>query len=54
MTHTILPGGRVLDIVAGTAEFADVLIEGDKLHHIGRFPSATEIRMARRLLHPSR
>ena len=35
MTHTILRGGRVLDIAAGTADFADILIEGDTIRQIG-------------------
>ena len=35
MTYTILRGGRVLDTAAGTAEFADVLIEGDTIRQIG-------------------
>ncbi len=57
MTHTILRGGRVLDIAAGTAEFADVLIEGDTIRQIGApgCPApegAVEIPAARRLLHP--
>jgi 5-methylthioadenosine/S-adenosylhomocysteine deaminase len=57
MTHTILRGGRVLDIAAGTAEFSDVLIEGDTIRQIGppgcRAPEgAIEIPAARRLLHP--
>src|SRR5271170_3566834 len=57
MTQTILRGGRVLDIAAGTAEFADVLIEGDTIRHIGppgaaAPEGAVEISAARRLLHP--
>ena len=35
MTHTILRGGRVLDIAAGTAEPADILIEDDTIREIG-------------------
>jgi 5-methylthioadenosine/S-adenosylhomocysteine deaminase len=57
MTHTILRGGRVLDIAAGTAEFADVLIEDDTIRQIGppgcpAPEGAIEIPAARRLLHP--
>jgi 5-methylthioadenosine/S-adenosylhomocysteine deaminase len=57
MTHTILRGGRVLDIAAGTAEPADILIEGDTIREIGPPGLATpegaaEISAARRLLHP--
>src|SRR5277367_6623879 len=57
MTHTILRGGRVLDIAAGTVECADVLIEGDTIRHIGppgaaAPEGAVEIAAARRLLHP--
>lgn len=57
MTHTILRGGRVLDIAAGTAEFADVLIEGDTIRQIGppgcpAPEGAIEIPAAHRLLHP--
>jgi 5-methylthioadenosine/S-adenosylhomocysteine deaminase len=57
MTHTILRGGRLLDIAAGTAEAADILIERDTIREIGRpgCPApegAVEISAARRLLHP--
>jgi guanine deaminase len=57
MSHTILRGGLVLDIAAGTAEPADILIEGDTIREIGppgcRAPEgATEVSAARRLLHP--
>ena len=57
MAHTILRGGRVLDIAAGTAEPADILIGGDTIREIGPpgcpAPSgAVEISAARRLLHP--
>src|SRR5215469_5609762 len=57
MTHTILRGGRVLDIAAGTAEFADILIEGDTVREIGppgcpAPAGAIEIFEAHRLLHP--
>jgi 5-methylthioadenosine/S-adenosylhomocysteine deaminase len=57
MAWTILRGGRVLDIAAGTADFADILIEGDTIREIGppglAAPSdAAEISARRRLLHP--
>jgi 5-methylthioadenosine/S-adenosylhomocysteine deaminase len=57
MTYTILRGGRVLDIAAGTAEPADILIDGDTIREIGVPGSAApegavEISAARRLLHP--
>ena len=57
MSHTILRGGLVLDIAAGTAEPADILIEDDTIREIGRpgcaAPAeAVEIDAARRLLHP--
>src|SRR5215471_11593013 len=57
MAHTILRGGRVLDIAAGTAEPADILIGGDTIREIGppgcAAPTgAVEIPAARRLLHP--
>jgi 5-methylthioadenosine/S-adenosylhomocysteine deaminase len=57
MTRTILRGGRVLDIAAGTADFADILIDGDTIREIGPpgLPApvdAIEISAARRLLHP--
>jgi cytosine/adenosine deaminase-related metal-dependent hydrolase len=57
MAHTILRGGRVLDIAAGTAEFADILIEDDTIREIGppgcaAPEGAIEISAARRLLHP--
>jgi 5-methylthioadenosine/S-adenosylhomocysteine deaminase len=57
MAWTILRGGRVLDIAAGTADFADVLIDGDTISDIGPpgLPApadAHEISAARRLLHP--
>ena len=35
MAFTILRGGRVLDSAAGTAEFADILIEDDTIREIG-------------------
>jgi cytosine/adenosine deaminase-related metal-dependent hydrolase len=57
MAWTILRGGRVLDISAGTADFADILIDGDTIREIGPpgLPApegAIEISAARRLLHP--
>jgi 5-methylthioadenosine/S-adenosylhomocysteine deaminase len=57
MGYTILRGGRVLDIAAGTAEPADILIENDTIREIGRpgcaMPEdALEISAERRLLHP--
>ncbi|HEY3912459.1 MAG TPA: amidohydrolase family protein [Stellaceae bacterium] len=57
MAHTILRGGRVLDIAAGTAELADILIEGDTIREIGppgcaAPEGAIEISAVRRLLHP--
>ncbi len=57
MASPILRGGRVLDIAAGTADFADILIEDDTIREIGppglAAPAdATEIRADRRLLHP--
>ena len=35
MAHTIMRGGRVLDIDRGTAEPADILIEDDTIREIG-------------------
>ena len=57
MSHTIVRGGLVLDIAAGTAEPADILIEDDTIRQIGppgcaAPDDATEISAARRLLHP--
>ena len=57
MAFTILRGGRVLDISAGTLEAADVLIENDTIREIGApgcaAPSqAVEVSACRRLLHP--
>jgi cytosine/adenosine deaminase-related metal-dependent hydrolase len=57
MAYTILRGGRVLDIAAGTAEPADILIEDDTIHEIGppgcaAPDEAVEIAAAHRLLHP--
>ncbi|HYU11411.1 MAG TPA: amidohydrolase family protein [Stellaceae bacterium] len=57
MAFTILRGGRVLDIAAGTAELADILIEDDTIRDIG--PSglaapegAALISAERKLIHP--
>ena len=57
MAYTILRGGRVLDIAAGTADFADILIENDTIREIGppgcpAPAGAAEIAASRRLLHP--
>src|SRR5215471_377803 len=57
MSHTILRGGRLLDIAAGTAEPADILIEDDTIREIGppgcpAPEGATEVSATRRLLHP--
>src|SRR6266853_110812 len=57
MAYTILRGGRVLDIAAGTADLADILIEDDTIREIGApgcpAPAdAVEIAAAGRLLHP--
>ena len=57
MAWTILRGGRVLDVAADTAEFADILIEGDTIREIGPpgLPApaeAVEVAAQRRLLHP--
>src|SRR5262252_4986868 len=57
MAFTILRGGRVLDISAGPAEAADVLIDNDTIREIGAPgcaapPQAVEVSAHRRLLHP--
>src|SRR5437879_856431 len=57
MAHTILRGGLVLDIRAGTAEPADILIEDDTIRELGppgcpAPADAREISAARRLIHP--
>jgi len=57
MAYTILRGGLVLDIRAGTAEPADILIEDDTIRELGTpgCPApedAREISAARRLIHP--
>jgi 5-methylthioadenosine/S-adenosylhomocysteine deaminase len=57
MAYTILRGGLVLDIAAGAAEPADILIEDDTIRELGppgcpAPPEAREISAARRLVHP--
>ena len=57
MAYTILRGGLVLDIRAGTAEPADILIEDDTIREVGPpgCPAperVREISAARRLIHP--
>ena len=57
MPHTIIRGGRVLDIGRGTAEPADILIEDDTIREIGPpgIPApegATAVSAERRLIHP--
>jgi guanine deaminase len=57
MAYTILRGGRVLDIAAGAAEPADILIEDDTIREIGppgcpAPADAREISAAHRLIHP--
>ena len=57
MPHTIIRGGRVLDIGRGTAEPADILIEDDTIREIGAPgiaapEGATAIAAERRLIHP--
>ncbi len=57
MSRVIVRGGRVLDIAAGTADHADILIDSDTICEIGPpgMPApqdAVEIPAARRLLHP--
>jgi 5-methylthioadenosine/S-adenosylhomocysteine deaminase len=57
MAHTIIRGGRVLDIDHGTAEPADILIEDDTIREIGAPDiaapeGATAIAAERRLIHP--
>src|ERR1700728_4120778 len=57
MAYTILRGGLVLDIAAGGAAPADIVIEGDTIREIGppgcpAPEGAAEISAARRLLHP--
>jgi 5-methylthioadenosine/S-adenosylhomocysteine deaminase len=57
MGYTIIRGGLVLDIRAGTAEAADILIEDDTIRELGPAgvpapEGAREIAAARRLIHP--
>jgi 5-methylthioadenosine/S-adenosylhomocysteine deaminase len=57
MAYTILRGGLVLDIAAGTADPADILIEDDTIREIGPPGAAAptdarEISATRRLIHP--
>src|SRR5438067_11624156 len=57
MAHTIIRGGRVLDIDKGTAEPADLLIEDDTIREIGppglaAPEGATVISAERKLIHP--
>src|ERR1700719_4884930 len=57
MAYTILRGGRALDIAAGTAELADILIEDDTIREIGppglaAPDGATLISAERKLIHP--
>jgi guanine deaminase len=56
-SHTIIRGGRLLDIAKRTAAPADILVKGDTIAAIGRpglkAPAgATEIDARNRLLHP--
>jgi len=57
MAHTIIRGGRVLDIDAGTAEPRDILIHDDTIAEIGPpdLPApedATVVSAERKLIHP--
>jgi 5-methylthioadenosine/S-adenosylhomocysteine deaminase len=57
MAHTIIRGSRVLDIVAGTADLADMLIEDDTILELGppglaAPEGAVEIDAVHRLIHP--
>jgi 5-methylthioadenosine/S-adenosylhomocysteine deaminase len=57
MAYTVLRGGLVLDIRAGTADPADILIEDDTIRELGppglaAPEGAREILAARRLVHP--
>src|SRR5437764_13563016 len=57
MAYTILRGGLVLGIRAGTAEPADILVEDDAIREIGApgCPAPVDARVipaARRLIHP--
>ena len=56
MAYTIVRGGRVLDIAAGTAAAADILIEGDTIREVGAPglaapDGAIQIDASRRLIH---
>ena len=57
MAYTIIRGGLVLDIRAGTADAADILIEDDTIRELGppgcaAPKEAREIAASRRLIHP--
>jgi guanine deaminase len=57
MPYTVIRGGHLLDIAAGTAAVADVLIDGDTIREIGppgmaAPQGAAEIAAAGKLLHP--
>jgi len=57
MAYTVLRGGLVLDIAAGSAAPADILIEDDTIRELGppgcpAPAEAREISAARRLIHP--
>jgi 5-methylthioadenosine/S-adenosylhomocysteine deaminase len=57
LAYTIVRGGRVLDIAAGTAERADILIEDDTIRElgppgVGAPADAMEIDATNRLIHP--
>ncbi|MBV8776157.1 MAG: amidohydrolase family protein [Alphaproteobacteria bacterium] len=57
MTHTILRGGRVLDIANGTADVADVVIEDDTIRAVATPGAAapegaSEVDASHRLIHP--
>ncbi len=57
MAFTVIRGGRALDIVAGTADAAEILVEDDTIREIGPVgmavpEGAAEIDAAHRLIHP--
>ena len=57
MAYTIIRGGRVLDIAAGAADAADILVDGDTIREIGppglaAPDGAAAIDAAHRLIHP--
>jgi guanine deaminase len=57
MAFTVIRGGRVLDIAAGTADPADILVDDDTIREIGQAgmtvpDGAAEIDASRRLIHP--